>query len=92
MKNLLKNKKVLVGLVVIAGAVGYYYYDKKKKAQIKADAEVLANTPVYEPVYTTEPAPVQPPTTQEIQQLQREKSLKLNTLEGRINKMRSKDL
>jgi len=88
MKNLLKNKKVLVGLVVIAGAVGYYYYDKKKKAKIKADAEVLANTPAD----TTEPAPVQPPTTQEIQQLQREKSLKLNTLEGRINKMSSKDL
>jgi len=45
MKDLLKNKKVLVGLVVVVGAVGYYVYDQKRKAKIKADAEVLANTP-----------------------------------------------
>jgi uncharacterized membrane protein YebE (DUF533 family) len=44
MKNYLKDKRVLVGLVIVAGAVGYYIYDQKRKAKIKADAEILANT------------------------------------------------
>ena len=45
MKNLLKDKKVLVGLVLVAGAVGYYFYDQRRKAKIKADAQALASTP-----------------------------------------------
>jgi uncharacterized membrane protein YebE (DUF533 family) len=44
MKNLLKDKKVLIGLV-IAGALAYYFYDKNKKNKIKADAEAMASTP-----------------------------------------------
>jgi uncharacterized membrane protein YebE (DUF533 family) len=49
MKNLLKNKKVLVGLVVVVGALGYYLYDQKKKKDIKAMAEKLADTPATTP-------------------------------------------
>jgi hypothetical protein len=44
MKNYLKDKKVLVGLVVVA-ALGYYLYDRNKKAKIKSDAQIMASTP-----------------------------------------------
>ena len=57
MKNYLKDKKVLVGLV-IAGALAYYFYDKNKKAKIKADAQAMASTPA-----TTTPAPATTTTT-----------------------------
>ena len=44
MKNYLKDKRVLVGLLLV-GALGYYLYDQRRKANIKAKAEELANTP-----------------------------------------------
>jgi uncharacterized membrane protein YebE (DUF533 family) len=43
MKDLLKNKKVLVGLLAL-GVVAYYVYGQKRKADLKARAEELANT------------------------------------------------
>ena len=59
MKNYLKDKKVLVGLL-IAGAVAYYFYDKKRKADIKSKAEALASTPAT--TTTPEVAPAPKPT------------------------------
>jgi uncharacterized membrane protein YebE (DUF533 family) len=56
MKNYLKDKKVLVGLL-IAGAVAYYFYDKKRKADIKARAEELASTPATTTPEATTPTP-----------------------------------
>jgi hypothetical protein len=44
MKNYLKDKKVLVGLLAL-GVVAYYVYGQKRKADLKARAEELANTP-----------------------------------------------
>ena len=46
MKNYLKDKRVMVGLALVAGVFAYYYYDKNRKANIKAKAEVMADTPV----------------------------------------------
>lgn len=43
MKNLLKDKRVLVGALVLAGLVSYYLYDKNKKAKIKAGASAMAS-------------------------------------------------
>jgi hypothetical protein len=51
MKNYLKDKKVLVGLLAL-GVVAYYVYGQKRKADLKARAEELANTPAI--VSTTE--------------------------------------
>ena len=45
MKNLLKDKKVLIGLLVLAGGVGYYFYDKNRKEKVKAQAQTMAGTP-----------------------------------------------
>ena len=56
MKNYLKDKKVLVGLL-IAGAVAYYFYDKKRKADIKSKAEALASTPATTTTPEVAPAP-----------------------------------
>lgn len=78
MKNYLKDKRVLVGLLLV-GAVAYYLYDQKRKAQIKADAEVLASTPA-----TTEPEAVTPKPTmiteKEFKDAQNVKFAKLNRL------------
>jgi hypothetical protein len=49
MKNYLKDKRVLVGLL-IAGALGYYFYDQNRKAMIKAKAEKMADTPAPTPI------------------------------------------
>lgn len=54
MKNYLKDKRVLVGLL-IAGALGYYFYDQNRKAMIKARAEKMADTPANAPEATTPP-------------------------------------
>jgi len=61
MKNYLKDKKVLVGLL-IAGAVAYYFYDKKRKADIKSKAEALASTPATTTTPEVAPAPKPTPT------------------------------
>jgi len=53
MKNLLKDKKVIVGAVVVL-ALGYYLYDQKRKANLKARAEVLASTPATTTITATE--------------------------------------
>jgi hypothetical protein len=45
MKNLLKDKKMLVGLVLLAGVAGYYFYNKNKKAKIMSVAQVAASKP-----------------------------------------------
>lgn len=58
MKNLLKDKKVLVGLLIVGAVTAYYFYDKNKKNKIKADAEAMASTPA-----TTTPAPATTTTT-----------------------------
>jgi len=58
MKNLLKDKKVLVGLLIVGAVTAYYFYDKNKKTKIKADAEAMASTPA-----TTTPAPTTTTTT-----------------------------
>ena len=58
MKKILKDKKVLLGLVVVLGAVGYYVYDQKRKANLKSMAEALASTPAEG---TTAPEGATPP-------------------------------
>jgi hypothetical protein len=58
MKNYLKDKRVLVGILIV-GALGYYFYDQNRKAMIKARAEALASTPATTttPEVTTAPKP-----------------------------------
>ena len=53
MKDLLKNKKVLVGLLAL-GVVAYYVYGQKRKADIKAKGQEYADTPAP---YLQAPAP-----------------------------------
>lgn len=52
MKDLLKNKKVVVGALA-ALVLGFYLYDQKRKADLKARAEVLASTPATTTTTTT---------------------------------------
>jgi len=67
MKNYLKDKKVLVGLL-IAGALGYYLYDQNRKAMIKSMGENMADTPAT-PAPEVAPAPKPTPIVSPKKQL-----------------------
>jgi hypothetical protein len=69
MKNLLKDKKVIIGTLVIL-ALGYYLYDQKRKADIKSNANTLASTPP-----TLEATTKKPDTKSTIAELQEVKEM-----------------